>query len=354
MSLFHQNPSSLSRLSLIWFTTAQVVVGLTKSESCLNILLTNDDGYETPLTNSLFEFLRDETCHNVKLVAPKGAQSGMGGAIEIFKTDLEEGNPETDIYYLDSTPVTTVLYGLDIVCTEADFDPDLIISGPNEGWNQGWAAQISGTCNGAVAALARGYPAIAVSAWQADAESEESALMVAKIVNNLIEMKLLQDGELILGEGEGLTVNIPRLSDVEAEVNDYTFKLTKIGRGNPFGAAKYFRDLKDSNFNQIFANGYYNGKSGLGFTLPYNEAGIIQDTDPESEYNAFGPVLTNQTFVVTVSPLQYSFAADPSLNVLMAFDEKKPTKHKKGAKKAKGSKAPKRSKDSKQPVKPAN
>jgi len=331
-----------------------MVIGLTKSESCLNILLTNDDGYETPLTNSLFEFLRDETCHNVKLVAPKGGQSGKGGAIEIFVPNLEMGNPETDIYYLESTPVTTVLFGLDIVCAEADFEPDLIISGPNEGWNQGWAAQISGTVNGAVAAMARGYPAIAVSAYQDDIKSEESVGMVTKIVNNLIETKLLRDGELILGEGEGLSVNIPILSGIDAEVNDYTFKLTKIGRGNPFGAPKYFRDLKDSNVNALAYGGYFNGKSGLGLTIPYNEAGVIQDTDPESEYNAFGPVLTNNTFVVTVSPLQSSFAADPSSNVLMTFGEKKTTKHKKSAKKAKGSKAGKRSKDSKQPVQPAN
>jgi len=249
-----------------------------------------------------------------------------------------------------------VLFGLDIVCAEADFEPDLIISGPNEGWNQGWAAQLSGTVNGAVAALARGYPAISVSAFQADGKYEESAGMVTKIVSNLIETKLLRDGELILGEGEGLNVNIPIiLSGVEAEVDDYTFKLTKIGRGGPFGAPKYFRDLKDSNVVASLPYAYlFYGKSGLGLTFPYNEAGVIQDTDPESEYNAFGPVLTNQTFVVTVSPLQSSFAADPSSNVLMAFGEKKTTKHKKSAKKAKGSKAGKRSKDSKQPVQPAN
>lgn len=350
MRFFQHNLYSLSRLSPIFLMIAQVSVASKESESCLNILLTNDDGYETLLTNSLFEFLRDETCHNVKLVAPKGAQSGKGGAIEIFTPNLEEGNPKTDVYFLDSTPVTTVLYGLDIVCGEADFEPDLIIAGPNEGWNQGWAAQISGTVNGAVAALARGYPAIAVSASPVGVESEDSAGMVAKIVINLIETKLLQDGELILGQGEGLTVNIPTISNVEAEVNDYTYKLTKIGRGASFGAVKFYRDLKDANSNQLFFGGAFNGLSGLGFTLPYNGAGIIQDIDPESEYNAFGPVLTDETFVVTVSPLQYSFAADPSLNVLRTFDgDGKTTKSNKSAKKGKGTKAPKGHKSSTAP-----
>jgi len=321
-----------------------------ESESCLNILLTNDDGYETLLTNSLFEFLRDETCHNVKLVAPKEGQSGKSGTIDIFVPNIEEGNPKPDVYFLDSTPVTTVLYGLDIVCAEADFEPDLIIAGPNEGWNQGCVAQFSGTVNSAVAALARGYPAIAVSASAVGVESEDSAGMVAKIVINLIETKLLQDGELILGKGEGLTVSVPTISNVEAEVNDYTYKLTKIGRGNPYGAVKFYRDLKDANSNQLFYGGVFDGYSGLGFTLPYNGAGVIQDIDPESEYNAFGPVLTDETFVVTVSPLQYSFAGDPSLNVLRAFDgDGKTTKSNKSAKKGKGTKAPKGHKSSKAP-----
>lgn len=65
----------------------------------------NDDGYDTLYTNTLFKFLRDETCHNIKIVAPKWAHSGKGGAIDLFISNIKEGNPEPDVFYLDSTPV---------------------------------------------------------------------------------------------------------------------------------------------------------------------------------------------------------------------------------------------------------
>jgi len=313
MRFFQNYFYSSTLLTLTWLTIAQ-------GECCLNILLTNDDGYDTLLTTTLFKHLRNETCHNVKLVAPKGAQSGMGSAIELFQTGFDEGNPETDVFFIDSTPVTTTLYGLDIVCAEANFKPDLVLSGPNEGWNQGWAAQISGTVNGAIAGMTRDYPAISVSASQLDAESEDSAILIAKIITNLIEMKLYNRGKLILGKGEGVTVNIPTVTGADADVDDYTFKLTKIGRGNPVGGAKFYRDLKDSNIAEIYFRGAFRGQSGLGFSYPYNSAGLPLDNDPDSEYNVLGDQLTgNNTFVVTVSPMQYSFTVEPSTNIQAAF-----------------------------------
>ena len=76
--------------------------------------------------------------------------------------------------------------------------------------------------------------------------------MIAKIINNFIETKLLEDGKLIFGTGEGFNANIPTVTGFETVVNDYQFKLTSIGRNNPTGAAQYFRDLKDSNVNTFF------------------------------------------------------------------------------------------------------
>mmetsp|Transcript_21354 Transcript_21354/g.50816 ORF Transcript_21354/g.50816 Transcript_21354/m.50816 type:complete len:231 (+) Transcript_21354:505-1197(+) len=80
---------------------------------CLKILLTNDDGYETILINDLFEYLRDRTCHDVVMVAPKEGQTGRGTSF--FVPGLEDANPSPGVYYLASTPTTTMYFALDVV-----------------------------------------------------------------------------------------------------------------------------------------------------------------------------------------------------------------------------------------------
>jgi len=307
-----------------------------EGEVCLNILLTNDDGYETLLINTLFEYLRDETCHRVVMVAPKEGQSGKGTSTDFFVPNLEEGNPSDGIYYLASTPITTMYYALDVVLPELGFEPDLIVSGPNEGWNIGNGGISSGTIAAAQAAMARGNPAIAVSGSLTDGENPLAASRIAEITRRFIDEILIdKKGELILEGGQGFNVNIPTVFDLATfsvgDLDDYDFELTKIGLASPFGGPKYFRDLEDSLLAQLFAGGLFNGQSGLSAVIPCTDAGYPLDDDEKSEGNAIGDVVGPDltplaTFIVTASPIEFTLETRPTKKMKKAFKNKKSTK----------------------------
>lgn len=314
--------------------------GLPKDdEACLKILLTNDDGYETLLINTLFEYLRDETCHEVVMVAPKGGQSGKGTSTDFFELDLEEGNPSEGIYFLDSTPITTMYYALDVVLPELGFEPDLIVSGPNEGWNIGIGGISSGTIAAAQGAMSRGKKAIAVSAGLTDAEDPLAALRIAEIVQRFIDEILIgNDGELILEDSQGFNVNVPNvlnlITSTVGDLDDYKFRLTKIGRASPFGGPKYFRDLADSELAVLFGEGEFDGSSGLSSVIPYTDAGYPLDDDKRSEGNAIGEVfgpsfIPLTTFVVTASPIEFTLETRSTEKMRKAFRNKFNRKSKK-------------------------
>lgn len=127
----------------------------------MNVVLTNDDGFETEFIQALF-FALEEAGHNVIMSAPFRGQSGTSGFIEFFRplvptnTESPGGRTlpagsyaigETTLadgqYYVDSTPAGAVLYGIDVLAP-AIFggSPDLVISGPNEGNNVGLVTPI--------------------------------------------------------------------------------------------------------------------------------------------------------------------------------------------------------------------
>ena len=307
------------------------------TETCLNILLTNDDGYDTIFIQTLFTYLKEQTCHEVVMVAPEGGQSGKGSSLDFFTPILSSGNPETDVYFLGSTPATTVYYGLDIICPSLYFVPDLIVSGPNEGWNIGLGGIPSGTIAAAQAAMVRGYPAIAVSASPFDAAP--AATVIAGIMGRLIDEKLIdKDGELILKAGEGFNVNIPTVVDLTGSIpsigepSDYDFKLTKIGLAGVLGAPKYFNDFADCPIAQIVAGGALNGFPGLCAINPYPLAGYPEDNDRKSEGNAIGPVVAPNSFAplpgftVTVSPIEFTLEVKPTRAMKNAFKKPKSSK----------------------------
>jgi 5'/3'-nucleotidase SurE len=125
----------------------------------LNILITNDDGYDAPG----IQYLRGALLaagHNVTVVAPLENRSGSGGssAAEDFIEVLQQ---EPGVWSVDGTPTDSVVAGLDVVLTNP---PDLIISGLNFGQNLGRIASFgSGTIGAALTGLTRNIPSIAAS-----------------------------------------------------------------------------------------------------------------------------------------------------------------------------------------------
>lgn len=128
----------------------------------MNILITNDDGYTAKGIRTLAKIMRP--FGDVRVIAPKTHQSGMGMAVSLGLKQLKYkdlGVDEDGIRWscLDATPASCVKYGINF----ADPRPDVVISGINHGSNASAAACYSGTLGAAEEAALNGIPAIGVS-----------------------------------------------------------------------------------------------------------------------------------------------------------------------------------------------
>ena len=131
-------------------------------EHCqMNVLLTNDDGIDSPSLRSLYAELKKRG-HEVCAIAPLAQHSGASHAVTVFKPIQarkikEDGFEGTGI---QGTPADCVKLGLGQVCP---FVPDLVISGINQGPNAGPDICYSGTVAAAAEAAQHGVPAMALS-----------------------------------------------------------------------------------------------------------------------------------------------------------------------------------------------
>ena len=103
----------------------------------LNIVLTNDDGFNAPGIQTLYTALV-AAGFNVHIVAPAVNQSAQGSSLggtaalsnPIDITEFSPGN-----FFVDGKPATATLTALDDLF--AGHAPDLVISGTNRGDNIG-------------------------------------------------------------------------------------------------------------------------------------------------------------------------------------------------------------------------
>jgi 5'-nucleotidase len=129
----------------------------------VQILVTNDDGVGAEGIDVLVEALLGLEGVEVTVVAPADQQSGTGGSttdgpLTTTETTTVSGHPATAV---NGFPADTVIWAVDQ--QGLDEQPDLVISGINEGQNLGPFVDLSGTVGAARAAATRGIPAIAVS-----------------------------------------------------------------------------------------------------------------------------------------------------------------------------------------------
>jgi 5'-nucleotidase len=140
---------------VLFACTTQTVGGETTP---LNILLTNDDGYDTPGIKAVRSALL-EAGHDVTLVAPLKNQSSSGARVTSSGT-LDYMEHSKGVWSVDGSPADSVLVGLLHIMKEDT--PALVVSGANFGQNPGYAIN-SGTVGAATVAMYAGFPAIAVS-----------------------------------------------------------------------------------------------------------------------------------------------------------------------------------------------
>ena len=127
----------------------------------MKILISNDDGVFAPGILAAKQAVED--LGEVYVVAPDVNNSSVGRRLTLFK-HLELNSCKLDdgsqAYSVSGSPADSVVVGADYVM---DGEPDLVITGINQGVNISCDITSSGTVCAALEAVSLGIPAIAVS-----------------------------------------------------------------------------------------------------------------------------------------------------------------------------------------------
>ncbi len=171
----------------------------------MNILLTNDDGYDRQGISQLARELGKE--HTVCIVAPDGNRSGYAHGFTLHDPVRFRRVAES-VWACSGTPadcVSITAHGM------FGFEPDLIISGINYGPNLGTDIIYSGTAAAAREGALKGIPSVAVSLVQRDAPYDFSR-SVEFIASRIEEFRSLWDKDHFLN------INIPAVIKDPLEV----------------------------------------------------------------------------------------------------------------------------------------
>ncbi len=153
------------------------------------ILLTNDDGFESPQLVSLALSLSKVA--SVHVVAPETEQSGVSHAFRGFSGhELRRipGDYPFDFRSLTGTPADCTKMGLRNLYRDCPID--CVFSGPNVGENAGVSSLYSGTVAGAREAALWGKPGIALS-LSADF-SEKMLSELCRFAVRIVEERLFE------------------------------------------------------------------------------------------------------------------------------------------------------------------
>lgn len=279
---------------------------VTTQSFALDIVITNDDSFITHNIQQLKVAL-ENAGHDVTLSVPCAKQSGKGGSMGSYLKPMPVSTLDTDATggltinadgagtagycvgnteaeketltfkdYMDGTPLQAVLHGLSKAHTKWGKKPDLVISGPNEGNNMGFANNISGTLGATHASIVQGVPAIAISDHEHHS-TYDRATAVASIVVGIVSQleSTRKNGEKMLPAFTALNVNTPEV------LEGAEYKFTQVGWAS--GINLKFGDLGIPN-SYGASLGYTEGQAtGLNFILGDDMSG---DTNSDSEGNA--------------------------------------------------------------------
>ncbi len=143
----------------------------------MRILLSNDDGYFAPGLATLAAVLAPLA--EITVVAPERNRSGASNSLTLDRP-LWVRQADNGFYFVNGTPTDCVHLA---VTGLLDFEPDMIISGINDGANMGDDTIYSGTVAAATEGHLLGIPSIAVSMSQHNATHFETA---ARVIVDLV------------------------------------------------------------------------------------------------------------------------------------------------------------------------
>ncbi len=131
----------------------------------LDILLTNDDGFDAAGIRALYARL-GEAGHRVLLVGPARNASGSSTSFTWTPVTVTRDAQDPNVYAVGATPATAVVLGATALFPPGR-RPDLVVSGINDGANTGTLLALSGTIGATLAGtllLDPPVPGLAVSA----------------------------------------------------------------------------------------------------------------------------------------------------------------------------------------------
>ncbi len=247
----------------------------------MRILLTNDDGIDSPGIAALYDALQG--LGEIVPVAPLSAQSAASHGItfnEPLMTAEVAVNERMKGIGVEGRPADCVKLALRTLWPQqfgAGVKPDLTVSGMNCGANVGIHILYSGTVGAAMESAFLGVPAIAVSLHIGDAAKVRYA-RAAQIARTIIDRIL--DSEGGLKAHEVLNINIPR-----TETDDGPMPPVRVVEMNAAPGTDS-HERRESPFGQVY---YWAVGSAMEFTH------TAPDTDVEALFER----------CVTVTPLTY-------------------------------------------------
>ncbi len=241
----------------------------------MKILLSNDDGYQSPGLRVLAREL--EGLGEVTVVAPDRDRSGASNSLTL-SVPVRVRRAENGFIFLEGTPTDCVHIAITGLLEE---EPDLVVAGINHGPNLGDDVIYSGTVAAAMEGRFLGLPAMAVSIDSHEPKHlETAARIVSRLVSNL--------GQVSLGPSIILNVNVPDIPYDHIK----GVKATRLGHRHK---AEPVTKVRDPRGNVLYWVG---------------PAGPEQDAGPGTDFYAV------RNGYVSVSPLQVDLTRQSVLEPL--------------------------------------
>lgn len=199
----------------------------------MNILLTNDDGFDAPGILTLAGELK-KYGHKITIAAPQDQQSAKSHSISLFKPMKIIEKAERH-FAISGTPADCMILASQLII---DNSIDLVISGINAGQNMGEDVLYSGTVAAAVEAMFLGFRSIAVSIA---AYKDQKFITAAKYLCEMLDNGIHNE----IAENEVLNINVPNIDydDVKGT------KVTCIGHRIYYN---FVREETDENGEKVY------------------------------------------------------------------------------------------------------
>ncbi|QCX32625.1 5'/3'-nucleotidase SurE [Caloramator sp. E03] len=240
----------------------------------MRILITNDDGINSPGLHTLVKQIEEE--NDVIVVAPSEQRSASGHSLTLHRPlvirEVKIEGIKSKAFSVDGTPVDCVKIAIDKI---SSYKFDKIISGINQGYNLGTDVIYSGTVSAAIEGAIYKIPSIAVSLGYdetldfQDRNIYRAAAEYAKII-------LRYSVKNNMSEDIVLNINVPPIDRDKIK----GIKVCQLG-------------------NRIYQNCYIESAMEDG-TIGYSLTGTPNDIDEENT-----DVYNIKRGFVTVTPLHY-------------------------------------------------